>query len=158
MQNIILLDTEKLAQRSFQHGDPPTPPHWRNTEGAGSPPPLPMNFSKHLTDWLGVSTVELCGRKKRDLQICVSPKVGGGSRPLSTLLPWKVGKWAPAPLVPPPVPTPVRSYVSNSTPEYELLTRYRCSEFNQPAVQRQVPEHLSPLVLLYWEETGCKVV
>ena len=68
MQNIILLDIEKLARRGFQHGGghPPSPleKHW----GMGlAPVPTPMNFSKHLTDWLGVSTVELCGRKKRDL-------------------------------------------------------------------------------------------
>ena len=89
MQNIISLDTEKLAQKSFQHGRPPIPPHWRNTEGAGSPSPVPtpMNFLKHfLTDWLGVSTVELFGRKKRDLggidlDLC-EPKSGGGQKPL----------------------------------------------------------------------------
>ena len=69
MQNIILLDTEKLAQMGFQHGGGLIPPlplekHW----GMGlALVPTPMNFSKHLTDWLGVSTVELCGQKKRDL-------------------------------------------------------------------------------------------
>ena len=38
--------------------------------GQGTQPPrvpTPKNFSKHLTDWSGVSTVELCGWKKRDL-------------------------------------------------------------------------------------------
>ena len=67
MQNIISLDTEKLARRGFQHEGPP--PHTHTLEkhwGAGfpapAPVPTPMNFSKHLlTDWLGVSTVELCG-------------------------------------------------------------------------------------------------
>ena len=68
MQNIISLDTEKLARRGFQHeGPPPPPPHTHTEEtlgGAGSPAPpvpTPMNVSKHLTDWSGVSTVELCG-------------------------------------------------------------------------------------------------
>ena len=71
--------------------------------GAGSPgPPLrvptPMNLSEHLTDWLGVSTVELCGWKKRDLEICASPKVEG-QRPPSIPLPEKWG--VSAPLAPP---------------------------------------------------------
>ena len=57
------------------------------------PVPTPTNFSKHLlTDWLRVSTVELCGWKKRDLEICASSKVcvcGGGD-----LLPAPLpGKW-----------------------------------------------------------------
>ena len=70
MQNIISLDTEKLARRGFQH-DGPAPPHTHTGEtlggGTGSlapPPPVPtpMNLSKHLlTDWLGVNTVEMCG-------------------------------------------------------------------------------------------------
>ena len=65
MQNIISLDTEKLARRGFQH-DGPGPPPTLEKHGAGLSPlpppvPTPMNFSKHLTDWLGVSAVKLCG-------------------------------------------------------------------------------------------------
>ena len=74
MQNIISLDTKQPARRGFQHEGPPPPnTHTGETLGGGwvpRPPPVPtpMNFSKHLlTDWLGVSTVELCGWKKRDL-------------------------------------------------------------------------------------------
>ena len=56
---------------SSMRDHPPQHTHWRNAGGLGSPPhpvPTPMNFSKHLlTDWLGVSTVELCGWKKTDL-------------------------------------------------------------------------------------------
>ena len=113
MQNIISLDTEKLARRGFQH-DGPAPPHththWRNTGGLGpSPPPrpvpTPMNLSKHLlTNWLGVSTVELCGWKKRDLggilTYVQAQKWGGGRRPPSAPPPWKVGGRA-APCPPP---------------------------------------------------------
>ena len=97
MQNIISLDTEKLARRGFQHEGPPPPPHththWRNTGGAGSPAPpvpTPMNVSKHLTDWSGVSTVELCGWKKRNL--------GGILRYV------RPQKWGGGDLLPPPLP------------------------------------------------------
>ena len=60
------------------------PPTGKTGGGAWSPPPVPtpMNFLKHLTDWLGVSTVELCGQKKRHLagsRDSVSPKVGAGT-------------------------------------------------------------------------------
>ena len=65
MQNIISLDTEKLARRGFQHEGPPLPnTHTGETQGGAGFPAVPtrMNFSKHLlTDWLGVSAVELCG-------------------------------------------------------------------------------------------------
>ena len=58
-----------------------------------------MNFSKHLTDWLGVSTVELCGWKKRNLggilRYVRPQKWGGGRRPPSAPLPWKVRGRAP---------------------------------------------------------------
>ena len=73
-KNIISLDTEKLARKGLPAcggGGWLGPFHWKNGGGAGSPPPgfrTPMNFLKHLlTDWLGVSTVELCGQKKRHL-------------------------------------------------------------------------------------------
>ena len=78
----------------------------------GPPPVLTLlNFLKHLTDWLGVSTVESCGWKKRDLnwrdlEIYVrGQKWGGGWDPLLPP-PWKVGGGASTPL-PPPVPTPM---------------------------------------------------
>ena len=48
--------THTLEKHGREELDPPPPRV-----------PTPMNFSKHLTDWLGVSTVELCGWKKRDL-------------------------------------------------------------------------------------------
>ena len=53
-----------------------------------------MNFSKHLTDWFGVGTVELCGRKKRDLggilRYVWAQKWGSGDLLLPPP-PWKVG-------------------------------------------------------------------
>ena len=114
MQNIILLDTEKLGQRGFQHDGPAptthTHTHWRNTGGrAGSlmphPPrvPMPMNLSKHLfTYWLGVSTVELCGWKKRDLGGVlryVRAQKWGGAETFCPPLPGKSG--GEHPLAPP---------------------------------------------------------
>ena len=112
-QNILSLDTEKLAERSFQHWGGRVGggrvPHWKN-RGSLHPPlvPTPMNFLKHFTDWLGVSTVDLCGRKKRDpgeiLRLCVSPKVGGVNTP-SAPPPWQVGVRNPP--CPPPIPTPM---------------------------------------------------
>ena len=97
MQNIISLDTEKLARRGFQHEGPPPPNTHTHTEetlgGAGSPAPpvpTPMNVSKHLTDWLGVSTVELCAWKKGN--------VGGILRYVQPQ------KWGGGDLLPPPLP------------------------------------------------------
>ena len=64
-------------------GQAPTPTHNGETLGPSPHPvPMPMNLSKHLlTDWLGVSTVELCGWKKRDLggilRYVRAQKVGG---------------------------------------------------------------------------------
>ena len=94
MQNIISLDTEKLARRGFQHEGPP---HTHTGETRGElgplppPPPrvpTPMNFSKHLTDCMVRS--QYCGfvwvkeeGSWRDLEICASPKVGGGRKPPS---------------------------------------------------------------------------
>ena len=108
MQSIISLDTEKLARRGFQHEAPPTHTHWRNTGGPPPPPrvPTPMNFSKYLTDWLGVSTVELCGWKKRDLggilrYVRAQKWGGGGGDLLPPPPPWKVGGRVPR-LPPPP--------------------------------------------------------
>ena len=126
----------KLARRGFQHEDPPpTHTHWKNTGRRGwvpaSPPlvPTPMNFWKHLlTDWLGVSTVELCGWKKRDLggilryvraQKCMCgagdllppPSLesgGGGERPFA-----------------PPVPTPMILYIDHWA-NFPLLLRICC--------------------------------
>ena len=66
---------------------------------------------KHLlTDWLGVSTVELCRWKKRDLggtlRYVRGQKWRGGARDL--LLPTLPGKWRAPPCLP-PVPTPMTS-------------------------------------------------
>ena len=75
-------------------------------EGTQAPPrvPTPMNFSKHVTDWSGVSTVELCGWKKRDLSGILryvrAQKWGGGE----TFRPPLPGKWGGErpPCLPPP--------------------------------------------------------
>ena len=112
MQNIISLDTEKLPEgASSMTGQRPPPPHTHTggTLGGGAGPsaprgPTPMNLSKHLlTYWLGVSTVELCGWKKRDLggilRYVRAQKWGGGDLLLPPP-PWKVGGRAP-PLPPP---------------------------------------------------------
>ena len=88
-------------QRGFQHGGAGRP-HWKN-RGAWVPPPpapKPMDFSKHLKDWLGVSTVELCGQKKRDLggilRYVQAQKWGAGD----LLLP-PPGKWGRGEPLPP---------------------------------------------------------
>ena len=86
MQNIILLNTEKLVRGGFQHGWPFPPPHWRNTGGWAAPVPTPMNFTKYLTDSLGVDQYRGIVWVKeegswRDLEMCVSPK--GGQKPPS---------------------------------------------------------------------------
>ena len=53
MQNIILLDTEKLTRRSVQHERPST--STGKTGGSWVPSvPTHMNFLEHLTDWLSV--------------------------------------------------------------------------------------------------------
>ena len=65
-----MLDTENLARRGFQHGGGQAPSTGKQGGGVWFPLRVlaHMNFLKHLlTDWLGVSTVELCGRKERDL-------------------------------------------------------------------------------------------
>ena len=91
------------------------PPHWKNRGEPGSSlVPTPINFL-NLTDWLGVSTVELCARKKRDLggilryvwaQKCV------GEEPL--LPPPPPGEWrGGSPLAPPP-----RSYANVIHPDW----------------------------------------
>ena len=87
------------------------PPHTHTLQkhgGAGSPAsprvPTPMNFSKHLTGWLGASTVELCGWKKRDLGGIlryVWAQEWGGGRPPSAPPPWKVGGGEHPPCPPP---------------------------------------------------------
>ena len=94
-QNIISLDTEKLARRSFQHGAPSPPPHWKNGGGGVWVPPGSNDHEfLRLTDWLGVSTVELCGRKKRNLggilRYVWAQKWGVAEIPFRAPLP---GKW-----------------------------------------------------------------
>ena len=66
-----------------------------------------MNFLKHLTDWLGVNTVELYGWKKRDL--------GGTLRYV-----W-AQKWGGRDPLPPPPPWRVRGRASPLTPLFLRL-------------------------------------
>ena len=96
---------------------PPTHTLEKKTGGLGPlPPPVPtpMNFSKYLTDWLGVSTVELCGWKETDLiRILryVRAQKWGGARPPSAPLP---GKWGGER---PPFPTPMHYLLSALLPK-----------------------------------------
>ena len=89
MQNIISLDTEKLARRGFQHEGPPSPPHTHTAEtwGRWVPrlPPGPDAYELFKTPhrlvrskYCGIVWVKEEG-SWRDLEICVSPRVGGGA-------------------------------------------------------------------------------
>ena len=107
-QNIISLDTEKLARRSFQHGGP-GPPTGKTGESPGPSPCSDVyEFLKtpHRLvrgQYRGIVWVKEEG-SWRNLEICMSPKVGGGQRPPSAPPPWRVGGQAPPC---PPVPTPM---------------------------------------------------
>ena len=110
--------------------------------GSPAPPvPTPMNFSKHLlTDWLGFSTVKLCGWKKRDLggilryvraQKCVCGGGGGDLLPPPPL-PGKGGEASPP--LPPPVPTPMFSIAKWSWMSSDRWRQYWCASENIFAV------------------------
>ena len=117
MQNIISLDTEKLARRGFQH-EGPLPPYTHTPEkhlgeGAGSPGPDAYELLKApshrlvRSQYCGIVWVKEEG-SWRDLEICASPKVcvcGGGGRDL--LPPPLPGKWGGSVPRAPPVPTPM---------------------------------------------------
>ena len=110
MQNIISLDTEKVARGGFQHAWGGFSPPLEKQGRTGSPrSPLPdsdaYEFLKTPSHRLvrgqyrGIVWAKEEG-SWRDLETCVSPKVGGGDL---LLLPFP-GKWgasAPPPLVPP---------------------------------------------------------
>ena len=105
MQNIISLDTEKLARRDFQH-DGPSPPHTHTGEtlGGGWVPraPGPDTYEIIKTPSHRLVRSQYCGTvwvKEEgswwDLEICASPKVGGW-RPPSTPPPCSYAYDAPA--------------------------------------------------------------
>ena len=88
MQNIISLDTEKLARRGFQHeGHPPPHTHTGETLGGWVPrPPGPDAYELLKTPSHRLVRSQYCGivwvkeeGSWRDLEICASPKVGGGA-------------------------------------------------------------------------------
>ena len=91
MQKVISLDTEKLARRGFQHEglSPPTHTHaLKKHWGGGWVPRLPGPDAYELlktpshrlvrSQYCGIVSVKEEG-PWRDLEICVSPKVGGGA-------------------------------------------------------------------------------
>ena len=124
MQNIISLDTEKLARRGFQHEGPPPPPtHTGETRDRRVPHLSPGPDAYELlktpnrlvrSQYCGIVWVKEEG-SWRDLEICVSPKVGG-RRPPSAPPPWKVGGWAP--------PCPPHSYA------YDYMGSSEAEEFH----------------------------
>ena len=92
MQNIISLDTEKLARRGFQHEGPPPPPahtHTEETLGGGGgwvPRPSGPDAYERLKTPHRLVRSQYCGivwvkeeESWRDLEICATPKVGGGA-------------------------------------------------------------------------------
>ena len=105
MQNIISLDTEKLARRGFQHEGPPPPPpphtlkkHW----GGWVPRPSGHDAYERLKTPHRLVRSQYCGivwvkeeESWRDLEICATPKVGGGGDLLPRPPPWKVRGRAP---------------------------------------------------------------
>ena len=109
-QNIISLDTEKLARRSFQHGGP-GPPTGKTGESPGSSPGSDVyEFLKtpHRLvrgQYRGIVWVKEEG-SWRNLEICMSPKVGG-QRPPSAPPPSLESGGGERPPLPPPVPTPM---------------------------------------------------
>ena len=105
MQNIISLDTEKLARRGFQHeGPPPPPPHTHTLKkhwGGWVPRPSGPDAYERLKTPHRLVRSQYCGivwvkeeESWRDLEICATPKVGG-RRPPSAPPPWKVRGRAP---------------------------------------------------------------
>ena len=97
---------------SSMRGHPPT--HTGETRGGGlglPPPPGPDAYELLKTPShrlvIGVSTVELCRWKKRDLDICGSSKTGKARPPFAPPS-LESGGGEPAPCPPPPtVPTPM---------------------------------------------------
>ena len=117
LQNVISLDTEKLARRGFQHEGPPPSTHTGETRGgAESPaPPLGPDAYELLKTPHRLVRSQYCKilwEKEEgswgDLAICASSKVaGGGGGDLLPPPPLKVGGGASAPSL--PVPTPIYS-------------------------------------------------
>ena len=115
MQNVVSLDTENLARRDFQH-EGPLPPHTHTLEkhgGGGWGPRGPDAYELLKTPSYRLVRSQYCGivwvkeeGSWRDLEICASPKVGGGRRRLPPP-PWKVGGGERPPCPPLPVPTPM---------------------------------------------------
>ena len=109
MQNIILLDTEKLGLPAGGATLPPPPhTHWRNTGALGPPGPNAYELFKTphrlvRSQYCGIVWVKEEG-SWRDLEICVSPRVGGGRDLLPLPL---LGKWGGE--HPPPISTPMSS-------------------------------------------------
>ena len=106
MQNVISLDTEKLARRGFQHEGPPLPTRWRNTGGGLGSPPSPNAYELFKTPSHILVRSQYCGivwmkeeRCWRELEMCASPKVGAGAEISFGPSSWK-GGGASTPLLP----------------------------------------------------------